>query len=509
MTSVIGEPLQAITSEQQGSDWGLSTLLCVVVVTICCIANPGVLHWFLIPVFISGVIIATDAIAWMRGRIDIFDPIGIVGLIGIHFFFIAPLLHVTWDAFGTFRLPMSTLEWKNWLGAMAMLNLLGLIIYRVTRYWMLRKVLHYRGVVEPAPIFWPLLIFALFITVIAQIGVYISYGGISGFVAAYEQSRREFLGMGWIFMVSESFPILLLIGWAVYVKNSGKVPTWVTIFFVLLVFLALKLLFGGLRGSRSNTVWGLFWAVGIIHYLVRAFPRKWIYAGIAFVVMFMYIYGFYKAAGVQGLEAVTNTSSRERLEGHSGRTLEAVLLGDLARADVQAYLLKRVTDPQSGYELAWGKTFVGTLSLFVPRQIWPDRPPGKWYYGTLAQGSSESRRSSRVYGLAGEWMLNFGVLGVPCGFLLLAIFVCYARRYMLSLYPGDIRYVLVPFLANLCIVALSSDSDNIFYFIVKNGVVPILLLWLGMRKIQYQGDRSGSQAGKPVFRAFEDMVEAS
>jgi hypothetical protein len=56
------------------------------------------LHWFVIPVTLSGILIGIDAIDWWRGRFNIFDPVGILGLLGFHFFFLAPLLHVRWDS---------------------------------------------------------------------------------------------------------------------------------------------------------------------------------------------------------------------------------------------------------------------------------------------------------------------------------------------------------------------------------------------------------------------------
>ena len=54
------------------------------------LTSDRVAHWFVIPVVICGVLIGTDGIDWLRGRRDIFDPVGIVGLLGIHVFFLAP-----------------------------------------------------------------------------------------------------------------------------------------------------------------------------------------------------------------------------------------------------------------------------------------------------------------------------------------------------------------------------------------------------------------------------------
>ena len=62
------------------------------------LASEQTAHWFIIPVLFCGVLIGCDAIDWFRGRLSLFDPAGIIGLVGVHFFFLAPLLHVTWDS---------------------------------------------------------------------------------------------------------------------------------------------------------------------------------------------------------------------------------------------------------------------------------------------------------------------------------------------------------------------------------------------------------------------------
>ena len=92
------------------------------------------MHWFIAPVMLCGVIIGQDVVRWLRGELNVFDPIGVIGLYGFHFFFVAPLLHVHWGFFMDASPPPP--DWRPWLGGMATLNLLGLVIYRfVRRRW--------------------------------------------------------------------------------------------------------------------------------------------------------------------------------------------------------------------------------------------------------------------------------------------------------------------------------------------------------------------------------------
>src|ERR1700723_1762590 len=36
--------------------------------------NRAVIHWFVIPAMVCGVLIGVDVIRWLRGRLDFFDP---------------------------------------------------------------------------------------------------------------------------------------------------------------------------------------------------------------------------------------------------------------------------------------------------------------------------------------------------------------------------------------------------------------------------------------------------
>lgn len=434
---------------------------------------------------VCGILIGSDAVGWFREQTNIFDPVGILGLLGFHFFFLTPFLHVYWD----YWMPLVTAppDWRDWLGAMAFLNILGLIAYRLSRdFWFSNQQKPVCQTIWQldSQRFLPIVVLALVVTAGLQIWVYARFGGIFGYIEAFEQERigGRFRGFGWIFMISESFPILALMLFVVYgARNKGS-KTWIVIIIVLLVFLILKFLFGGLRGSRSNTAWGLFWAIGIIHFWIRPVARKFIIIGCVFLVIFMYFYGFYKSVGLDGLTALQSAEARVELTQQTGRGLETMLLGDLARSDVQAFLLYRLSTPNN-YEYARGRTYVGGLSVLIPRSIWTDRPLTKIKEGTEVQYGKGSFvpgvwQSSRVYGLAGEAMLNFGPVAVPFVFLILGVTVGYVRRLMINLNAADVRLLLLPFVINFCFILLVSDSDNIVFFLVKNGAVPFLVLML-------------------------------
>lgn len=469
----------------------ISFLLCTSTVCGFLVACERIAHWFIIPVLLCGVLIGIDAVDWFRGRLDYFDPAGIIGLIGVHFFFLAPLLHVTWDSWMRYIDPPP--DWRDWLGGMAVVNAAGLVLYQCARR---RAAVWGQHTMKGA--FWQLnrnrLLWAvgcaLMLSGALQIWVYAQQGGIIGYIEQYSratldpESSSGFKDMGWIFMVSESFPILGVVYFAVCVGRLRTARSWLVIGLILFGFFALQMLFGGLRGSRSNTVWALFWAAGIIHFWVRPLNRTLVFAGICFLVAFMYLYGFYKGLGKDVWTVFEAGAIPAEASIKTGRTLEGMLLGDLGRSDVQAFLLYRLSMPNRDYQYAWGRTYLASATLLIPRALWPDRPPGKIKEGTEAQfgaGSWDEDKwnSSLVYGLAGEAMLNFGPLAVPFAYLIFGVIVGRLQHFFSKLRRWDTRLLLYPFLVNSCFSMLQSDSDNLLFNTIKGGFVPTLVVWFG------------------------------
>ena len=293
----------------------ISFHVCTFVTFIMIGTNDQYLHWFMIPVTVAGIIIGIDAVDWLRWRLDIFDPVGILGLLGVHFFFLAPILHVYWDSWMRWVVPPD--DWRPWVGLMSILNVRGLIVYRLTRSLIFR-------ISKPKlkqAVWWideqrfPIVLaLALMVTAALQVQVYRQSGGILGYINIYETAIETtnagggFEGMGWIFMISESFPILALMAYAFYARKRPTARTWGMLLLVLLAFFVLKILFGGLRGSRSNRSGACSgaWASFI---LIRRCPNGLIHVGIVFLVGFVYIYGSHKAGGLDAISQLTSSGS--------------------------------------------------------------------------------------------------------------------------------------------------------------------------------------------------------
>jgi len=500
----------------------------VLVVAGCVLRSDEFHHGFVVPVWLCGMLIGVDAVDWIRGRCDVFDPVGLIGVLGIHFYFLAPLLHVGTQYWMGYIEPPA--DWRTWLEAMGWLNVAGLVIYRVTLLLLTSNVrqvamssrsgepsrivtstmneVHAAQLAAPTNQFrWQLnarwfvtaMGVALAATALLQMVVYARFGGIGGYVEAYTESADNFTGYGLLFMFSEAFPILAAIAAAYWASRDNQRRTWLVVLSILVGFILLKLIFGGLRGSRGHFIYGLFWAVGIVHLVVRPLPKRLFAAGGLFLVLFMYGYGFYKSFGADAVQALDGSAARAELLESSTRTLDAVVLGDLARSDVQAFELYRLThDPLSTYELTWGETYLGAVSVLIPRSILADRWPTKIKAGTdllFGEGVYESDMiGTNAYGLAGEAMLNFGPLGALLSFVMLALVVVVVQRWSRAIARGDSRQYIAPFVVSLVFMVLIWDSDVVVFYTIKEGLLPALVLLVGSQRAIAAQPAAGSVA---------------
>ena len=493
------DDLQPAASSAQPSSLQIALAGCVLTVAWMLAAYDGMAHWFLGPVLLCGVLIGQDAVEYLRGRLDMFDPVGIIGLFGVHFFFLAPLLHVAWDSYLEPYIDQPT-EWRVWLGWMALINAAGLCLYQGAR----RRAVLWGGDSPPRTMrrmdrrrMLAGCVLGLVISGVLQAWFYASHGGVMTYidtitanvgVAEEDQADR---GMGIVFMVSESFPILAILLFAVLAERRKYARGLAIVLIALTAFFVLKIFFGGLRGSRSNIVWGLFWAAGIIHVWVRPMSRQLVATGLCFMVAFMYLYGFYKGLGREAFAAYEDGSLTQK----SKRSMDTMLLGDLGRADVHAFLLHRILREDSDYQLGWGRTYIGALGLLIPRQFYPHRMPIKTMEGTDAffgAGTYDAGKwySSKVYGIAGETMLNFGPWLVPFAYLLFGLVIGRLQRFLRRIDRSDARLLIYPFLVNWCFSILQSDSDNLIFNFIKDGMMPMTVVWCGSRRVLRAGASS-------------------
>lgn len=462
----------------------LSILMSVAILLPFVALVPACRHWFIGPVLVCGILMGIDFVDWLRGRMNLFDPVGILGALGYHAFFIAPLAHVALNFWMPWVHPPP--DWREWLGKMGLVSVAGLSAYAVACRLPVKNTAR-----KPmatwliGPNVWPVLIVALVITAALQAFVYARLGGVRWVIDLFEKESAtgmgSFTGWNWLFTISESFPRLALMAVTLVLWRRGK-QSWPVLGAVLLVYFGLLMLLGGFQGMRSNIVMSLFWGVAVIHFCLRPLSGKMVFAGLAAVLGVLVLYAAVKHGSPKD---IGKASPGE--EPKFGVGLSKAALREFSRSDDQAFLLYRMSSVGTDYKLAWGRSYVGALANLIPEAVWPERPPAKFQEGTRVLWGDDWAsigKVSNLYGLAGESMLNFGPASVPVAFGLFAICIRGVRSHVYRLRRSDGRIFLLPVFLGLCILGLVCDSDNVLFFLFQHGTSLALVLLLTCRPVR-------------------------
>jgi hypothetical protein len=445
----------------------------------------SVVHWFLIPLIACGTLCGVDIIRWVRGRLDLFDPKATIGFLSFYGCFVTPILHVVWDRFGVNNDLLLGGDWRVWLGAMAALNSVSFLAYRTfhnyvfnyttrcTTIWKIdKKRFHF---------FFSL---ALVCSVAGVYAFFSRLDGIPGMMKSFEENLQAYTGKGWLLVFGWPLSVLSFII-IVYLWTNHELSRRPTSIGILLVcaFGMSQFVLMGWYGSRSATIWAMFWMAGIVHYRFDRLSRKVVAAGLVFLIAFMYFYGFYKDQGRIGFGVIESPSAWMQPTG--SRDIKLLLLDDLARADVNAYMLYNLIEFPNDYDYRWGLTYAGAPSFLVPRSLWPNRPNYKVDAGTEATlGKSSIYDSPRVYGLAGEALLNFGPWGVVPLFGIYGACLGWYRRKLTSWDISDARLFLAPLVTIMFVAAFISDSDNVLFLFVVDGSLITAAFLASIKKIR-------------------------
>ncbi|WFE21460.1 hypothetical protein O7621_27140 [Solwaraspora sp. WMMD937] len=491
------------------TSWLLAATLIPAASALLACVDPRLRHWFLIPVTVCGVLIGVDAFEWLRRRRDVFDPQAILGLFGVHFYYLAPVLHIMLDYWPALLYP-SAAGWRSALGALALLNMVGLAVYRVV------LSLPGRSSRQAAPVrldparFQSVALMAVVVGVLAFGVEVVLLGGPGGFLAAMTQNRAAFAGMGWLLLISESFPLLLfclvLVRWRQLLRRRVDLVVLLLVGLVVVQFLV-----GGLRGSRSAVLWPLVLGLVLVHLLVRPITRKAFVVSAAAVVMFVYAYGLYKGAGVEVVDIAKGTRTVEEVSAETGRDVPTVLLADLGRADVQALLLDR--QHAGAADWSYGSTYVAAPLLLVPGSIGAEWVRSKSAVGTdvlYGPGVYDSGlRSQRVFGVTGEAILNFGPAGGLLSFVFLGLFLRFATRYYAQARRRDAlaaKLLCLPLCA-ITIILVTADLDNILAFYLGEALplAFVVLCAVARRPRTAVGHRQYRQSSPNVLLASKHL----
>ncbi|GET21987.1 hypothetical protein [Prolixibacter denitrificans] len=433
------------------------------------------IHWFLVPVDLIGILVIYKIIN-IASKSDYLSHVDFYAyIIFFNALFLAPNLHFLKD-FWLPWVPNHPVRWDNWVLIWALLNLIGLIIFIVIRELTNQKPRLSQGIWIYNPNRNYIIVLFMIVSFAAQVLVYARFGGVSGYIYAYETARdTAFKGMGYLFTVSEIFPILFIIWF--FLNNRGKKnisSLKVYLFFILLF--AACIYFGGLKGRRSNTIFTMFHGFFLVHLYIYRFKFREIVLALVFGMLFMLIGKVYKFIGFEAVILLSKLDFNTLMEYNAsyGNGIVPTLIGDFGRCDVQSFAIYR--NYVDGFPHYWGLEYFGDLIKMFPSVIsdhFTDIPSKIEVGESYLYGSK-----TRIFGVFGEYIFNFGISTAYLAYVIFAAGIMLADRFVNMLRPNDIRLILVPLIFNLIIIFFLSDLDNVGFFFFKRMLIPILLIWI-------------------------------
>lgn len=469
------------------------------VLSIYFLSDDFVFKYYFIVAFFCGVLVAKDFVEWLMRRKDSFDPAFLISIPLFFIVFVSPVMQVTWDFWP--YLPPLTYD-EDWIFYWFSLNAIGLLIYRAI------LDLHFYGVGGARiKTFWyidekkfiPALKIAIFVAVLCQAFIYAKFGGVSSFVdtfterqAAGVKEEDPFEGLGVVTIIAESFKYCFSMLVIYKLRNSDFAKTNKFLFLMVLCLFVIFLPFGGLRGSRSSTIFAIFFAVGMYHLWIRKLTVANIISFILFGSIFISGYYWYKVAGLSGIGAIFDDSQKVQLHESRQDSTKYIIARDLGRMDIQALALREMlADDGRGPDFALGRTYVTAVFAIIPRAIFPKKPPQitkektEIIYGNGAYDPNAARQTTLVLGQFGEMFVNFGIAGIFLYYSLLAIFIGKVREMIFGLNHEDARKFILPVLCFLPILFLITDFNVIFQQVTRYLMVPVLVIYYSCRKFSW------------------------
>lgn len=466
-------------------DFMLSFFICAATVLVLTFLNLRLRHWCIIPVFICGIMIGIDAMRWLRGGVDTFDPKGVIGMFGLNFFFFAPLLFLYYEM-GVAWVDNPP-DWRPWIGIIGWFNVAGIIVYQLSQsfaFWHSRPA---KKIWAPSPgKSTTILCIAIFLS-IAFWGVYlVRMGGFGGVMREKLYADIAIGGVGTFKFFAAALMPLLLIALTIWKKDNTRV-NMSSIIVILTVGFVIQFLTAGFGGSRLRVMSPFIWAVGIIHYYWRDLTPRLLLLGMIPIVLFVFIYGLYKAGHERFVDIILGRATISQVAEATHETIPNVLVHDMSRTGIQAWMMHKWFTFRGDYDLRYGITYLQAPVALAPKWLFKWKVTGgsykvragteylfgKGYFDPLRQ-----KKSGAIYGLAGEAILNFGLWAIPFMFAFWGLLVGWLRRKWLSWPMGDCRLLIMPWLSILVISLLANDSDVHWSIIISQVIIPSFVAFL-------------------------------
>jgi hypothetical protein len=224
---------------------------------------------------------------------------------------------------------------------------------------------------------------------------------------------------------------------------------------------------------------------------------------LALLAMSLVIFFPLKAIGL----GVRQGESFSQIRAEAGSSIQSAFAGENRDQVVLDELAITISGSQASGRVLWGKPYLNTIVLPIPRQVWPSKPGLADYLKVISQPGRPLAQIGGVTTLVGDLYLNFRIPGLVIVMFLLArlssrLFGSAYRRPYLS--AGRFAYLLLA--ANF--IQIMRDgliSLPVFLLVNMMPLIVILVLHLRVQRVYFEQKpltaRAASRLGQRALGA--------
>ena len=277
--------------------------------------------------------------------------------------------------------------------------------------------------------------------------------------------------------------------------------------------IVLRILLGISSGSKTQVFVGLMFAALSWNYAVKAFTRKQtallllVTSAVLLVLMpFSVIYRGALAESASENQSLSLALSQMKITADTLSGMDDRSLLDLtteyagARLSNTAIVANILRYQHEGGELHYGSSYARMLLMFIPRFIWPDKPPvtisGAFnveVFGTTPDNTVlgvETSNTAVGVTMVGEQLYNFPALLAPFGMVLIGMFFRWLYEVFRSGLPRSPVIAIGVYAAWWYIMIFSTNESNwasSFNGAATYTIFMFLLFWvLKMRRMRHE-----------------------
>ncbi|WP_041427364.1 O-antigen polymerase [Syntrophomonas wolfei] len=252
------------------------------------------------------------------------------------------------------------------------------------------------------------------IPILAQLKLITDMGGIQSYINLIGFRVVMWQGKGIILTLIKMFGIINLVYFAL-ILDMKKSNTHIIMIYIM--HLCMFITIGLLSGSRGSLLSNFLYMLILYHYMIKRINFKKV--TVIVILLILVALGLGEA----------RQSYRVTDEGLSFNIVSNQAFKDRHEFKYGVYPLEVVMTSNIN-ELQYGKTFLTAITNFIPRVWWPNKPdPGGVVFTKLYLNNAWEGYSNHSTGIITESIINFGLLGILVGLVLLFSFMYLLMYY--------------------------------------------------------------------------------